>query len=1094
MLSIIFSNQYHKLLDRLLAATAKPAESPFAATNIVIPSAAIRRSVELAMADHNGICANIHFSYLGQWVWQQLGAVMATESHSPFDPAPLVWRVLKILGNKTFTQAHPRLHAYVDHADGLMRYELAAKLASLIEQTMIYRPELVDAWSTNKFICVPGGTRSTAKDHQWQAELWRRILQEVGGDRHLPALLRKLDAAPPPPLQTTHIFCPSAIAPLYIETLNRFGKWMDLRLYVLNPCREYWFDIIDRKRLDYLAAKEQSDYHETGNQLLAAWGKQTQSMIDLLFDQTTLVCEERHEFVSNASQGKQSLLARVQDAILDCHDLPPASISLTPDDRSIEIHVSHSLMREIEILQDQLLAMFASDASLNPDEVLVVTPDLQTAAPYIETVFGTTTGKRRIPYTVTGMGNTRINPVARALIDLLTLATSRITASATQQLLQQTVVAEAFDLSTNDLTSIHHWMANAGIRWGLDGDHKLQFGLPENNRYTFSDGLEKLFLGYALPDHIDMPFSGHLATGQIEGSEALALGRFRQFIMQLVSLQRELAQGMPPPAWQDFLFKTLEAFIKTSGNTLDDAREVRAQIGELCNHMLHGGHDSTIASAVVLHALKCTLDDPARGGVPTGNVTFTSMSSLRHLPYRVICMIGMNDGSFPSRETPAEFDLIAVAPRRGDRQRRGDERNMFLDLMLAATDRLYISYSGRNIQDNAELPPSVLVSDLLDYLVTAVENDHARKRLLIEHPLQPFSFDYFLQKSDPRIASSNTEYFRAIQQNIKAPASALETPAADDMSEDAETKEAEQLFFSQLLPPPDASWRQLTLEQLIRFFRNPSRYLLRHRLGIQFPEAHEELHDDEPFLPDWDEKNSLSERLLPMFFRHEDLAAIRASAYAGTEYPPGEMGAALLERELQAMANFATKLSVDLDTAQLPPQTHTFACTIDGEDWVLNHNFNQLRAQGLVLHRFDEMRAVDYLTAWITHLFLNAYAPANAVHQTIWYSRNGSVRLAPVSDANLQLQTLLSMYRSGLQKPLPFYPKSAWEFVSTGFNLAKAENRWHGGLSEERGEKQNPAYRLALRGQENSLDDAFEHCARAVFEPMMHHISNPGQP
>jgi len=1113
MFTIHFSNKFQALRDHLLEATASPSASTFSPTEIIVPSAAIQRKIELSMAEQFGICANVRFSYLGQWVWQQLGKIWPVPSVSPFAPETLAWRILKILDNRTFVLAHSRLRSWMASADPVMRYELAMEIASLVDQVITYRPNLIEAWSSNKHICIPGGTRTSGQDQQWQAELWRRILHETGSDRHLSAMAKKLESlddkaiAPLRQNGITHIFCPPTIAPLTINMLNRFSQWMDLRLYVLNPCREYWFDIVDRKRLSYLASAGKADHHETGNQLLASWGKQTQAMIDLLFDNTALTCQEEHSFTSNAEGGKTSLLAQVQDAILDLQDLPPSGITVDQNDRSIEVHVCHSLTRELEVLQDQLLALFAGENPPLPDEVLVVTPNLKDAAPLIDAVFGTASPARSIPYTITGLGNTQSNPVALALLDLLSLAASRFTASAVFKLLQQPLVSQRFQLNEAQLMDIHRWITESGIRWGMDGAHRREMQLPDDARYTFRDGLHRLFLGYALPAACTMPFASRLPAGDIEGTDAIILGRFQQFVSQLDILRQTLHRERNASEWRSCLLDLLETFTAPHGNQLDEAHEVQTRIRELCENIQQGAGDYPISRDVILRALREALDDPARGGVPTGTVTFTSMSSLRNLPYRIICAIGINDRAFPTTQAASEFDLIAHAPKRGDRQRRHDERNIFLDLLLAAQDRFYLSYTGRSIRDNSEMPPSVLISDFLDYLTPAI-GEAARKRLVLEHPLQAFSTRYYQQGIDTRMNSSNETFLQALllrqathaQYRNTAPLNETASALDDDSDDEGNENEAGAAnafvspFFTAPLPAPEATWRMITLDQLLQFFSNPSRYLLRQRMGIRFSEAQDELADEEPFLPDYDERRALSNRLLPLFLKGLPFDHIRQAALSGTEYPPGIVGEALLEKELRAMEMFASQIQEANAAPCLSPQTCTLSFTINEETWELTHRFNDLRPTGLLRYRFDDVRARDYLEGWITHLFLNAAelheTSSPIARETLWHSRDGKYVLHPVPDAYAQLHALISLYRQGLCEPLHFYPRSSWEYISSHHNPYKAEARWRGGRSEMSGEARDPNYRQALRAMTNPLDDAFKHCAQTVFGTMLDALSD----
>lgn len=1094
MLHIKFSNRLELLLGALLDEMAEPPKSPFASQQIIVPSTAMQRKLELSLADRFGICSNVRFSFLAQWLWHQIGQVVPVQEVSPFTPPVLAWRVFQILDDAAFVRNHPRLAGYLQKADPVMRYDLATKTASLLEQYITYRPDWLAAWSDGKTVPLPDADPVRQEDQRWQSALWRRIIQDLGTSRQHPAaaffqavesLGPKARAVLP---ETAHVFCLPAMPPLYLDILRQLGRWIDLHLYVLNPCREYWFEIVDRRRLSYLAAQGDAACHEVGNRLLAAWGKQSQAHIDLLLDDADQTSVDDGRFMPH---GGGTLLAHVQNAILDLVELAPGSIGIAQDDRSVEVHVCHSLTRELEVLQDQLLALFAGPNPPQPSDVLVVTPDLEEASPLIDAVFGNAPSGRRIPYAITGRPRSTLNPAARALLDLLSLATSRFQASAVFDLLQQPVVNRRFGIAGTELESIHAWIRDSGIRWGIDAADREQLDLPDFERYSFSDGLHRLFLGYALPADVAFPFSNRLPAGNPEGSEAAALGCFWNFIRQLEALRQNLAAPKAPEEWMNALFDMLGAFLIPANEQIEDFREVRDAIRELQGNMSRGGIANPIPLEMVRASLAALLDEPARGGIPTGSVTFSSMTSLRNLPYRVICAIGLNDGAFPTAARPAEFDLMALSPRRGDRQRRSDERNLFLDLVLAARDRLYLSYTGRSVRDNSALPPSVLISDLVDTLAPAIAMTDARKRLLIEHPLQPFSPAYFSQDGDARIASFNDEYCDALRRGLAAPA-AIAAPMVEAAGEDdEEATESVQAFFRLPLAEPEDEWREVTLEQLIQFFRNPCRYLLRQRLGIELAEGEEELLDDEPFLPDWPGRSALAERLLPLYLGGLDLAEIRAAALAGTEYPPGRMGECLLDRELQLLGQFAQGLAQEAQPACLPPHHGSLEFVLNGKFWRLTGGFSDLRPCGLIRHSYDDVRAADYLAGWLSHLFVNATLPAGVAPQTAWHSRDGRYVIQPCDRAQDHLRELLTLYRQGLCKPLHFFPKSAWNYVASGGNISKARGTWHSTRQHPFGEDRNAAYRLALRGVADPLDLEFEACARTVFEPLLQYLEDP---
>jgi exodeoxyribonuclease V gamma subunit len=1108
MLFIRFSNELDTLLEALSERSVAGHSSPFSTVDVFVPSTAMRRALQMATADRFGICANMRFSFLAQWLWRQVSKFTEAPADSPFSTEVLSWRIFTLFGDIGFVSRHPRLAGYLAKADPVMRAELAGRTAALYDQYMTYRPDWTKSWQEGASVTLAGAKDTHQEDQRWQMDLWKRLVSDIGiNDQHLAdVFFERLNAGITRPgraglPERVHVFCLPTMPPVYIDMLRRLARHIDVELYVLNPCREYWFEIVDRRRLSYLARQGQDAYHEVGNRLLAAWGKQTQAYIDLLLDDAGQATVEQSRF---EPPGQASLLAHIQSAVLDLRDPAPGSIALAATDRSLEVHVCHTLTRELEVLHDQLLGMFASEHPPRASEILVVTPDLEGAAPLIDAVFGSAPAKRYIPYAITGRPGTEVNPVAKALLDLFAVAASRYQAGAVFALLQQPVIGQRFGVGADELETIRTWLVQSGIRWGIDADHRETFELPRDERHSFRDGLHRLFLGYALPASVARPFNTRIAACYPEGGDAAALGSFRHFFFKLEQLHRALAVALRPDAWVPALLAMLDDFIIADNDMADDLRDVQQAIAQLGTQMQSGGVSETVPASVVQHALKGLLGELTTGGTPTGAVTFASMSSLRNLPYRVICAIGMRDGAFPSPNRPPEFDLMALDVRRGDRQRRSEERNLFLDLLLAARERFYLSYTGKGVRDNATLPPSVLVSDLLDYVIPAVAEDPrctksmraARSRIVIEHPLQAFSNTYFTGEGDRRLASFNEEYCNALKQRSgSTPSSTRHSYVHTGEDDGEETLRAPRpAFFAAALPDPEKEWHTVSFDQLVQFFRNPCRYLLRQRLGVGMADTVHEINNDEPLLPDFLGRSALADRLLPHLLKQASDAEIRALATAGLEYPPGPLGAHLLEQELQWLHQFAQGLMAKVSTDCLPPLSHSIEFEIDGAPWRLHGSIGDLRAHGLVRHRYDDTRAIDYLSAWLAHLFLNASGCKDATLETHWISRDGSFHLVPCDDARDCLEKLVRLYRQGLCAPLPFFPKSSWEYVKNGSETKEAEAirearaTWRSSIFRPHGEDRHEAYQLALRGIEDPLDDVFTSTANTVYGPMMQYL------
>ena len=452
---------------------------------------------------------------------------------------------------------------------------------------------------------------------------------------------------------------------------------------------------------------------------------------------------------------------------------------------------------------------------------------------------------------------------------------------------------------------------------------------------------------------------------------------------------------------------------------------------------------------------------------------------------------------------------------------------------LAARQTLHLSYVGRSVRDNSMLPPSVLIAELLEYLVPAIAPlPHqgaalatARSRLVVEHPLQPFSEIAFRSGSDIRLRSYHQEYAQALARCAQSasaatvnsaavapsagPEGALPAEAAsqaraavpedtsDDSDEDGDndnTVTAALPFFTAPLPQPLAPWHDVNLEQLGRFYSNPCRYLLERRLGLELPRAVDELEDDEPLLADRQGVYRLAQRLLPAVLAGADTAHVRALARAGTELPAGAFGEAVLERELDALAQFSVPLRALTAPACLPAHNVVFSCEIDGTRWHLRGGFADLRPLGMVRWRYAPLSAPDLLTAWLGHLLLSLQPPPGGVAHTVWQARDGQYQLPAISAPAEALQTLLQGYAQGLCSPAYFFARTAWAYVSNNDSRSKAEATWRTSRQRPFAESSDAAYQLALRGLPDPLREGFPRfhaSAHAVFDPLRHSLILP---
>jgi exodeoxyribonuclease V gamma subunit len=624
--------------------------------------------------------------------------------------------------------------------------------------------------------------------------------------------------------------------------------------------------------------------------------------------------------------------------------------------------------------------------------------------------------------------------------------------------LDEPAVQRRFGFAEGDLDTVHAWVREAQIRWGVDGEHRASFDLPATHEHTWRFGLDRLLLGYALPGGNERLFANVLPYDEIEGSLGTVLGAFQSFAEEAIGLRTKLTGMKPLANWVELLRGLLARFFDPDEERQLELDAIETAIAALESETRAAQYTQPVPLAVLKSALRERLEIPGRAFL-SGGVTFCAMVPMRSLPFEIVCMIGMNDRAFPRTRRPLGFDLLANDFRKGDRSRRDDDRYLFLESVLSARRCLYVSYTGRDIREDTVIPPSVLVSELLDYVARgfrSADGRDMRDQLVTVHPLQAFSPRYF--EADSRLFSHSTALCRAASIAGKG----VRTP---------------QPFIMGDLPEPEAEMRTVDLESLIRFFAHPARYLFQNRLKVRLETAEEEIEGREPFALDGLGVFKLKERLLDMRLREEPHDGL-ALARAGGLLPHGSMGAVRFEDETEFIDRFAQKLKPMLPRKPLDPVPFELAA----EDVTLTGALTGLSRDGLLDYRVATANARARIQAWIQHLALNAFAPTGVERTSRCVAQDCMLTFAPVENARALLEQLLALYWTGLHRPLHFFPRTACAYAEHGDISYKVRSVWLGGR-DVRGECEDAYYNLAFRGTD-PLDDEFKMLAQTVFVQM----------
>lgn len=1009
------SNRMERLADALVDVVRTPCGETLAPECLVVPGHAVSRWLTLELSQRFGVWSNALYLYPQNFMRYALERVLgpSAECVGHYQTEQLFWSILATLQRLLPQPGFEAVRRYVEGDESQTRYfGLCKRIARTFERYLTYRPDLLRSWERDSPGTNAGDDAQLAlfDGHRpsvdWQPILWRALVEKLGKS-HPAALetkaLRRLSRNSRPSGLPARICCfgVTCLPPSYARVLAALGRHVPI----------YFFQLQAASR----PARVRAASHDaaSSNSLLSSTGQLAREFEGVLSQELQRQGVRLQSTSLHEDPGAASRLSRLQQQLLH-HQPPPGQTSDAASDESITVHACHSAMREVEVLHDQLLSLLAHDTGTRPEDVVVMSPNIERYAPLIEAVFRRPAQtKHRIPYCIADRAPQATASVMNGLRRLLGLVGERLSASQVLDLLSLEVVAARFEFNPRDVETAGELLGEANVRWGIDAEHRRQVGHPASDENTWREGLRRLLVGYATESRQPELCLGVLPAGSSEGGRAELLGKLCHFVETLFSHLANLSRHLDPQTWQRSVGAAVEALFVSDAETDWQHQEIRAALAQVVARAEAAGFDAEVTSPALCDLLFEAVAgaQPARGFM-SGGVTFCSMVALRAVPFRVVGLLGMSDHEFPRSENPPDFDRMAhdpSGPRVGDRSRRSDDRYLFLETLLSARERLIVTYTGQSIRDNAELPPSVLIAELCDYLSVERSGDQAaaaqQSHLTLRHPLQAFSHRYF-DGRDERLFSYETSYL---------------PPAAGSATRGPLPIFSERLSRKDPDPP-------LELSELIQFFRNPTAYLFQRRLGVSLRENITDVPDREPLELSPLERHAVGQRLLNA--RVAGLPAPRARELlrAARLLPAGALGDAELratEPLVESIARLALE-SAELRSAQ-PRRVsgvlagRTLAGPLETSD-------------GLVDYQFARVRAKHLLGAWIRHLFICWQAPRRgATSSIVGRSLKGDglahYRLPPVQAAEECLEQLVRVYDEGQRRPVPLFPDASLAYA-----------------------------------------------------------------
>ncbi len=1094
---------------------------------VVVPSRGLERWLKLDLARVNGISANLEFpfpqAFLEKAVFARLRRGLdAAVTANPFILEVMAWKIFFALegeGGQDFGRS-PELNTYLaETGDELSRYHLALFLADLFDRYLLARPELIRSWERGE------NPLSQFAASRWQKELWQslgkglnkvhfaalhELLNQIIYPEFFPGSpafsLDELSSALPSRL---FLFGFAALPFAYFDLFKALSRLTEVHLFHCNPCAEYWGDQYrtgagKRRFKPNSKVVGESDALPVGHPLLASWGRLGRAFFDLA---ATLEVDQYNEhFVSPEGC---SLLVHLQRQILFLEP-PSKPLKLEDGDYSLQIHRCHGRQREIEILYDNILAALERDPDLEPDDILVMAPDINLYVPYVEALFinrRQLQGCPRLAVSLVSSKSALKLPVIRALLDLLRLSKSRFCLSEVFDLFSREVICRRFSVGESSLGLLSDWLRKAGVNWGLDGDFREETVGVEFAEHSFAWGLDRLLAGYGLAGNgLDgsgtmageiwlRPESDFMPLPGIEGSEALVLGSFCAFVAALDEARQRLLKALPAVRWRAELNRLIDDFMMVPPGSDGDLLRLRQVIDNFDQQLetaLGGDSDAPenrcLSTETVLAALEKGLGE-LRGGTGffAGGITFSSILPLRAVPARMICLLGLNDGEFPRSQRPPAYDLIAAVPRAGDRTARDEDRYLFLETLLAARKTLVLSYLGRDPKDNHLRPPAVVISELLDYIEDCfaapleAKTTSLREFLVYDHPPQPFSLRYFQAASNTAAVDERLFSYDSVQADIAAGLGRGEGQLPD--------------FFGDPLPQllPD----RVELADLVRFYSSPARYFLKERLNI-IPEIREIDHfdDSESFVLDALDSYQLYDEMIAWFLEAPAaelndsvmVAKLERRLAAAGKLPPKQSGRVVFADKVK-IAQALTIILKPFCAKALPLLQEAVTVSLGEREFDIQIKVADLyRGEDGIVRQIlyrpaKEAKEKDRMRSAILHLGLELssrnsvtsddFSPASETRfHALSDKKQIVLPLREPSRARVEFELLFELFLEGLQRPLPFLPALSLPWYTTWLKVRAKEGDVKGSLAAR------DKVRALLAGDRNydAQDEAFKFC------------------
>jgi len=940
------------------------------ANAIVCESKGLQEYLKKRCVDKHGIWAFSFRSLVGLLVQfsYNLQGKREDEKDNFFSKNNLVWAIYSLLKGEEKT------------------FAFACEIAALFAAYQIYRPNLIEAWNKNAPFNGQNNGKTINIDENFienekeQRNYWRKLKEKCQNEQDISQLYKiieeKQSKITP---KNIFIFAPMSLAPVHLKTLKILTQnGCSVNLYAHLISNRYIGEAKSDKSIANLRKKSWEDgkiadeknlYWDLGNRLVANLGRSAQ----VLYEQMDW---DNLDFCDDDDIKADTLLGKIQESVL-ADENNEARLEKSENDNSITLNSCFSTLREIEVLRDYIIDLFANDEKLSAEDIAVVSPNIENYASAIDVVFGKD-DNGKISVKTADRDVKKYDKTVQLFNLLFSQIGGRYEAPDIVALFEYSSFAQGKALEPNSRNLLEKWVRENAVRHGLKGGKKL----PD---YSFESGFKQLAAGFFMIGEDGFSEIGEYCYPDIEGLNAEILGDFVNFVNAVIKLDVACFENGKETEktindWDEFLRDNMPSFFGADVvNYREDVdnpyQKIMKKWDELKEEMRRGfgkkSENMLVGFSVLKSALLRKMEESATNSYSlSGKISFSNIETMRGVPRKIICLIGMNGKEFPRQNMNKEISLMAAKYRQdGDPDTANEDRLMFLQAVCNAKEKLYISWVGQSEKTAEDLDPSSVVAIFLDNLRKQYGID--TNNLVVKHPLQPFSKKYF-DKSDKRLKTYDGRWDN---ERPKHPKSIWTWEIAPNEDENDDEKKDE-----------TGKNQEKNGDELYDILSNAPKYFLTKTCNIKLPDDIEILESTEPFVV---ESELEKWKLRKNFLKDEDKKNIQKLR---GELPSG---------------NFADKIieNIENDVAEL-----------------------KSAAKNEILGYPSNDKGRYRLRHWLYHLHLNSQEENQT---TKMFLKNATIELSGMEKAKAQdyfgkLWILAEELNSRL---LPIFPDAAWEYL-----------------------------------------------------------------